>query len=104
MKSMESKDNDKSQPSMACEPCEGPRYPYGLRICLNQESIEALGISKMPQVGDVMNVMATAKVVSVSQSEMESGKMYGSIDLQIVEMGVEKKGKEKTADSSKLYK
>ncbi len=69
-----------------CEPGDGPKYPYGLRLCLNDGSLEKLGITAMPAVGTVMQLTAIARVVSANANEQRDGDVESSIDLQITDM------------------
>lgn len=68
---------------------KGPRYPYGLNIRLENETIDKLGIDSMPSVGEELMVLAKAKVESVSVNEQSSGEKYRTISLQITDMAVE---------------
>lgn len=63
---------------------ESPEYPYGLRICLDNESLTKLGITELPAIDAEFKVTALACVVSISQNESQgSEKPYRSVDLQI---------------------
>lgn len=79
---------------------EGPEYPYGLRLCLDSDVVKALGFEELPAVGKQMKMLALVEVCSASMSETKEygKKMY--IDLQIVEMELEK---EKQDPAKKLY-
>lgn len=81
---------------------EKPEYPYGLRISLNGESLDKLGISMLPQVGQKMMIQASVQVCSVSQYENQNGNKDRSVDLQITDLGV---GSESNRDDArkKLY-
>lgn len=63
-------------------------YPYCLKMHLNKDVIEKLGMKEMPAVDQALDIQAVAKVVGVRSDEM--GPM---IEIQIVEMGVEKSKK-----------
>lgn len=78
-----------------------PMYPYGLRICLNNDVLKMLGIKDLPGVGEKMKLEAIVEVCSVSQYESKDGGPNLNMDLQIVEMGIES-GK-KTDAGKKLY-
>jgi hypothetical protein len=70
-----------------------PTYPYGLCISLDEEILAKLGMSgDMPEVGEVMQFTAMAKVTSASMSEREksdgSKEQCCRIELQITDMGV----------------
>lgn len=67
---------------------EAPRYPWGLRLNLETEAIEKLGLEKLPQVGTVVTVMAKAKVVEVSQTDMQNRKSR-RLELQITDLGLD---------------
>ena len=76
-----------------------PEYPYGLRIDLCDESVEKLGIEKLPEIGSTMLVMAKCEVCCVSERKDEDGETDKQIGLQIVEMSV---GQKKSAQKA-LY-
>lgn len=68
-------------------------YPYGLCISLDQDGLKKLGLDgDIPEVGEVLNFCAMAKVTSVSMNESESTDGTKSqnirIELQITDMGV----------------
>lgn len=79
---------------------EGPAYPYGLRLCLDHDTIAALGFKDLPEVGHKMKLVAMVEVCSTNESESKEygKKMY--MDLQIVEMELDKP---KADPASKLY-
>ncbi len=64
------------------------RYPYGLRLDLNNDTLEKLGITKLPAVGTVLMFEAKAKVVGSRQSATESSDNR-SIELQITHLDLE---------------
>jgi len=74
-------------------------YPYGLKICIDYESMEKLGIKELPAVGATMKIQAVVEVCGISMHETKDHECK-SIDLQIVEMGVEGK---KVDVAKKLY-
>mgnify|MGYP001558510391 CR=1 FL=1 len=70
-----------------------PTYPYGLCISLDEDSIEKLGLDKrMPGIGEIMPLVCSTRVTSVSQneSEREDGSKHSCsrIELQITDMGL----------------
>lgn len=77
-----------------------PMYPYGLRLCLDSDVVKALGLSELPPVGKQMKMLAKVEVCSASVTDTKEygKKMY--MDLQIVEMELEK---EKEDPAKKLY-
>jgi len=68
---------------------EQPKYPYGLRLTLDDEAIETLGITTMPEVGISLSLMAKVKVVGVSATEVlkdDDTTPERRIELQITDM------------------
>lgn len=94
------------------EPTEnnGPKYPYGLEIRLEGESLKklAIGEGNMPKVGDIMIMDAVLDVVSISKSDNQIENGY-CICLQIQQMDLksadEQMNEQQAAYSkiSKLY-
>jgi len=68
---------------------KGPRYPYGLCISLEKETLDKLGMSKLPKVGSTITVSARAKVESVSERDSTGGGKHRSMSLQITDIGLE---------------
>ena len=74
----------------ASAPPAAPAYPYGLRICLNSDQLEKLGLEVGDvSVGDTIHLNAFAKVVSIRQTEMDGGKSESSVELQITDIASE---------------
>lgn len=69
---------------------EEPDYPWGLRVRLNDEELDKLGMADLPAVGAEMQLMAKVSVVSVAQHEDDSkdGK-HRDVELQITDMGLD---------------
>lgn len=81
---IDKKDKDDS-PEVS--PAYSEDYPYGLRIDLNEDSLELLGIDSLPDVGDTMKVVAEATVERVEQNSSSSGK-HRSVCMQITAMKI----------------
>jgi hypothetical protein len=65
------------------------QYGYGLRIRLNDDQCEALGITTPPAAGSKMNINAVAFVASATQSVEDDGDDAGNdvyLELQITDM------------------
>lgn len=82
----------KKESTEMAQPCcvgegEGPKYPYGLNIRLEEESIAKLGLKEMPEAGSVMLVMAKANVDECSVRDTQDGKRR-YICLQITDLSV----------------
>lgn len=67
---------------------EGPSFPYGLRLCLDNDSLEKLGLKSLPKTGVKMTIQAIGEVVSVSQHESENNDDR-RIEIQIHDLGIE---------------
>jgi hypothetical protein len=69
-----------------------PRYPYGLSIYLDDDSLKKLGITDLPKVGTSLPATITVTVVGTSQRATQSGKdgetMRTCVDLQITDMDI----------------
>jgi hypothetical protein len=73
-----------------CSPSteEGPRYPYGLSIHLDDDALSKLGVSDSLNVGDEVTITAKALVTSKSGYQTMVGDAESSLDLQITDMEV----------------
>lgn len=74
--------------TLVATPSEGPRYPYGLKITLDQEQLEKLGITDLPSVGDYATISAKCEVCHVSENQYEDGQTSKSLSLQITDLAV----------------
>lgn len=70
------------------EAASSPKYPYGLRISLDEKAIQKMGMGDMPQVGKKMKMMAMVEVVEVRQYDRNDGDSDRGIDLQITDMAM----------------
>lgn len=81
-----------------------PRYPYGLSIYLDDDTLKKLGITDLPKVGSSMLAQITLTVTGTSQRATQSSKdgenLTTCVDLQITDMDLAKP--EKSA-ASVLY-
>lgn len=68
---------------------EGPRYPWGLTLNLDDEAIEKLDID-LPKVDSSVMVYAKALVQSVSSNQTAGGEKRRSVTLQITHLCVER--------------
>ena len=83
-------EKEKSMP-VATGKMDGPQYPWGLRITLDNDVLEKLGIS-LPRVGEKIRIDAIAEVKSVHASESEDKKKYASCELQITDIALDDGG------------
>jgi hypothetical protein len=65
---------------------EGPKYPWGLCLTLNDDSLKKLGIDKMPSVETEVTIIAKAVVSGTRENQTQGGDSQASIDLQITDM------------------
>lgn len=79
--------------------CSEPDYPWALRITLDDEQIEALGMKAMPSAGAAVSMQAVAMVTSVNE-EQRDGETCRRIELQITDLAITAAGTNKFA---KLY-
>lgn len=65
------------------------QYPWGLRITLDNESLQRLGLNakSLPSVGDSVSIMAMANVCSVSTRTTDHGE-DNYVELQITDIGL----------------
>jgi len=95
-------------------PAEAPNNPYGyaLCICLNEEQVEALGLSgNPPKAGATVGLRAIARVVSVTQdanpaAEAAEGENPAEVDvslrLQITDLEITSGAAKTSAESASL--
>jgi hypothetical protein len=69
------------------DPKDGPKYPYGLRLNLDDEALKKLGITELPAVDTRMQLTASVEVCTTSEYESQSGEQR-SIDLQITALAL----------------
>lgn len=66
---------------------ERPDYPYGLKLCLSDAVLDALGIEELPKLGAEIVLTAKVRVTAVSSREVADDADQ-SMDLQITEMAL----------------
>ena len=74
-----------------CAPCGIEAYGYGLRLYLNDDACEKLGIATALKPGTQVKLQATAIVVA-SGSELEREHTGVTASVQITDMGLETAG------------
>jgi hypothetical protein len=99
MKSLKLQPANKPEPSSIpiadCDRNEGPKYPYGTQITLNEESLKAMGITELPKVGEKMMICGLVEVCETSKNENISGHNYRCLGLQITDLELEEVKKKK---------
>jgi hypothetical protein len=71
----------------APETGDGPKYPYGLCLCLNDDTLQKLGIG-LPDVGQKVVIHAIATVTRASAVQEQDGGTEIGADLQITDMEI----------------
>jgi hypothetical protein len=66
---------------------DGPKYPWGTRLCLDDDILAKLGLGLLP-VGTELVIMAKATVVGTSTRERVKGEREDDMDVQITAMDV----------------
>lgn len=81
---------------------DGPKYPWGLRLHLNQETMAKIG--ELPAVGTELTLTIRVKVTEYSQEEVEINDktvLRKSGALQVT--GIQMPGGNKTPVAEKMY-
>lgn len=90
---------------VCCYPGERERYSYGLRINLEKQEIDKLGIKiEDVKVGNDVTVTCNAEIISIRQSA-ESNNENKTIELQIKEMAIDgiKSGESKFSKAKAIH-
>lgn len=89
LKSMKvTKADRKAKEEKYCVPClDSDDYPYGLRIHLDSEMLDKLGIKKLPKAGATFTLSASGTVKSTEVND-RNGKETKSMSLQIEKLDV----------------
>lgn len=71
---------------------EGDKYPYGLRIQLETEALNKLGLKPSNfKIGQTVTITAKANVEMVSEREAKRGNDSMEVSLQITDLAVDTK-------------
>jgi hypothetical protein len=91
----------KAEPMPDLKPAvEGPMYPWGLSLRMDQETLDKLGLD-VPRVGDLLHFCAVGKVTAVSQHEIQSegeSRKHCCAEVQITEIGIPSEDEEEEAE------
>lgn len=80
-----------------------PRFPYGLKIHLEKEQLERLGMTELPKVGKMKKMVAVVEVTDVHISETVLGEGDKSVGLQIKELMFEEAREENSGELENLF-
>jgi len=87
-----------AEPSMVEK--DGPIYPWGLSLSLDDDALEKLGIDTLPKVGTAQMLIARVEVTSVSSNQGPDKQKRQSVSLQITDLCLEpEKTREKVEDA-----
>lgn len=65
---------------------DAPKYPWGLCLTLNDDSLDKLGVKTLPPVDTEVTIIAKAVVSRISENQTQGGESCASMDLQITDM------------------
>jgi len=86
---MKMEDNEEYAETALMGPEDVPTYPYCLKITLQDEQLQKLGLEEMPEVGSEVKILAIAKVTDLSETEVQDEGTEKRMGLQITDMAVE---------------
>lgn len=69
-----------------------PKYPYGLCLHLDDHTLEALGLTTMPEVNSWVRLEAKGIVVGVESRQTQDGEAEQYLKIQITDLGVDTTG------------
>lgn len=78
-----------------------PLYPWGLCINLDDDSLKKLGIEKLPELDQVMEMKIKVQVTSVNSRKESNDEDESSCSMQITDMEMVESGSKDAAQ--KLY-
>lgn len=86
MHDMELNDETAFEMALPAGIAEKPRYPWGLRISLEDEQLKALGLDCADcNVGGIVHLHALGKITSVTQNDTSEG-AKARVEIQITSM------------------
>lgn len=95
-------DRKEKEKQLEATPCPDSEYPYGMRLHLDTEALEKLGISELPEVGTELMLMAKVVVQDVHSSDSAHGSNR-SIGIQLTDAALEKPKKASKASEEIFY-
>lgn len=95
-------EREPKQASVVSPESDGPLYPWGLGLHLDDQVLGKLKLDGLPKVGTYVLVQARAKVTGAMENEHEHGK-HRTAQLQIVDLGLGEVEEEKADPADKLY-
>lgn len=80
-------DRNQTKQAVSIDNPSSEDYPYGLSVDLDHESLEKLGMDKLPRVGQKLHLHAHAHVTSVREEHRDGGKKHRHLTIQLRKMG-----------------
>jgi hypothetical protein len=81
-----------------------PKYPYGLCISMDEQSMDKIGLDlDGVNIGDMLHLHCLARLTSMSMNESDSGRK-GRIELQITHISAEDEDDENEEEEAKPRK
>lgn len=65
-----------------------PKYPYGLQLSLDEDSLAKLGLTQPPAIGTKIRITAECTVCSTSAYQRQGGEQEQNVSLQITDMEI----------------
>ena len=102
MKDMKLTAKQAKRETMPMEP-QAPKYPYGLSVHLDNDSLDNLEVKSLPTVGDTFEVLARAEVKAVESRDQQGGGKRREVTLQITHMEMAPKAKDGKEAKDKIF-
>lgn len=67
---------------------DAPQFPYGLRVELNNDSLDKLAMKDMPKIGDRFTMTCTVEACGCASYTERDGDENRSLSLQITDMAL----------------
>lgn len=83
---MQQSAEEAKEDSGVADPSDAPRYPYGLELSLDEESLAKLGMTAPPAVGTVFNITAKVVVTRSASYHTQGKETESSSSWQITDM------------------
>lgn len=82
---------EEAQEEASPSPSDGdkPAYPYGLRLRLEADTLDKLGIEGEAEVGAPCTIQAEGEVISYSMNKGQDGQEYCCVEIQITKLGID---------------
>lgn len=81
------------------KPGDGPAYPYGLCLYLDNDTLAKLGYTSPPEVGAELMLQARVVVTSTGVTQQQDGDKEQRAELQITDMALSRA----QADPTKVF-